>query len=239
MINALILSIETSTSACSVALHENGQLLGTQMLNQEGSHSKRLTILIDQLMEHCERKLACLSAIAVSIGPGSYTGLRIGLATAKGLCFGLDLPLVTIPTLKILANSYQGLKSSQIGLLPMLDARRMEVYSAIYQSDNLVEIDSVKPVILEEDSYQLHQIDQIVAFGNGAAKFKTISQAKHIQFHEGPLHPEAKFMGNLALDLFLNQEFENIVTVEPQYLKEFGGTTPKKNSLIHGRDDHQ
>lgn len=229
--NTLILSIETSTSACSVALHENGHLLGTQLLNKEGSHSKRLTLLIDQLFENCERQMAELAAIAVSVGPGSYTGLRIGLATAKGLCFGLDLPLIAIPTLKILANSYQGVKSSNIALLPMLDARRMEVYSAIYQSDNLLVLDSVKPVILDEKSYQSCQTDKIIAFGNGAAKFQSICQTSRIEFLASPTYPEAQFMGNLALELFLNKEFENIVTLEPQYLKEFVGTTPKKNLL--------
>jgi tRNA threonylcarbamoyladenosine biosynthesis protein TsaB len=229
--NTLILSIETSTNACSVALHENGILLGTQMLNKEGSHSKRLTILIEQLIENCEHQLADLAAIAVSVGPGSYTGLRIGLATAKGLCFGLDIPLIAIPTLKILASAYQGIQSSNIALLPMLDARRMEVYSAIYQSDNLEELDAVKPVILEENSYSELKDKSMIAFGNGSSKFQAICQTENIQFHKEPLFPEAKFMGKLALELFLNKAFENIVTLEPQYLKEFVGTQPKKNIL--------
>jgi tRNA threonylcarbamoyladenosine biosynthesis protein TsaB len=229
--NTLILSIETSTSACSVALHADGQLLGTQMLVKEGSHSIKLTILIDQLLENCSQKLSDLSAIAVSIGPGSYTGLRIGLATAKGLCFGLDIPLIAIPTLKILASAYQGNESPVIALLPMMDARRMEVYSAIYQADNLAELDAVKPVILEENSYDGLKDMSIIAFGNGSAKFQAICQTSNIQFQSEPLFPEAKCMGKLAFDLFLNKAFENIVTLEPQYLKEFVGTQPKKNLL--------
>lgn len=229
--NTLILSIETSTSACSVALHENGHMLGTLLLTKEGSHSIKLTILIEQLLEFCSQKLSDLSAIAVSVGPGSYTGLRIGLATAKGLCFGLDIPLIAIPTLKVLASAYQGIQSSNIALLPMLDARRMEVYSAIYQSDNLQELDAVKPVILEEHSYGEFTEITMIAFGNGSAKFQTICQTKNIQFQTEPLFPEAKYMGKLAFELFMNKAFENIVTLEPQYLKEFVGTQPKKNIL--------
>lgn len=229
--NTLILSIETSTSACSVALHENGQLVGTHLLTKEGSHSIKLTVLIDQLLENCSIKLSDLSAVAVSIGPGSYTGLRIGLATAKGLCFGLDIPLIAIPTLKILASAYHGTESSDIALLPMMDARRMEVYSAIFQSDTFAELDVVKPVVLQENSYQEWEGKTIIAFGNGSNKFQTICQSKNIQFHKEPLYPEAKYMGKLALDLFLNKAFENIVTLEPQYLKEFVGTQPKKNIL--------
>ena len=229
--NTLILSIETSTNACSVALHENGHLLGTQLLTKEGSHSVKLTVMIDQLLENCALQMRDLSAIAVSNGPGSYTGLRIGLATAKGLCFGLDLPLIAIPTLKILAKAYQGTPSPSIALLPMLDARRMEVYSAIYQSDNFEELDSVKPVILDESSYAGLTDKEIYAFGNGSSKFEAICQTKNIRFLKSPQYPEAKYMGELALASFLNETFENIVTLEPQYLKEFVGTQPKKSML--------
>lgn len=229
--NTLILSIETSTSACSVALHENGQLIGTQMLTKEGSHSIKLTVLIDQLLENCAVQMRDLSAIAVSNGPGSYTGLRIGLATAKGLCFGLDIPLIALPTLQILAKAYQGTTSPSIALLPMLDARRMEVYSAIYQSDNFAELDSLKPVVLEENSYAGLADKEIFAFGNGSSKFEAICQTKNIRFLKSPLYPEAKYMGDLALESYLNQKFENIVTLEPQYLKEFVGTQPRKNIL--------
>lgn len=229
--NTLILSIETSTSACSVALHENGQLIGTQMLTKEGSHSIKLTVLIDQLLENCAVQMRDLSAIAVSNGPGSYTGLRIGLATAKGLCFGLDIPLIALPTLQVLAKAYQGTPSPSIALLPMLDARRMEVYSAIYQSDNFAELDSLKPVVLEENSYAGLADKEIFAFGNGSSKFEAICQTKNIRFLKSPLYPEAKYMGDLALESYLNQKFENIVTLEPQYLKEFVGTQPRKNIL--------
>ncbi|MFM6947651.1 MAG: tRNA (adenosine(37)-N6)-threonylcarbamoyltransferase complex dimerization subunit type 1 TsaB [Aquirufa sp.] len=229
--NTLILSIETSTSACSVALHENGQLIGTQMLTKEGSHSIKLTVLIDQLLENCAVQMRDLSAIAVSNGPGSYTGLRIGLATAKGLCFGLDIPLIALPTLQVLAKAYQGTTSPSIALLPMLDARRMEVYSAIYQSDNFAELDSLKPVVLEENSYAGLADKEIFAFGNGSSKFEAICQTKNIRFLKSPLYPEAKYMGELALESYLNQKFENIVTLEPQYLKEFVGTQPRKNIL--------
>ena len=132
---SLILSIETSTTLCSVALHRSGHLLDTRESMEEGAHAKQLTLLIQALLASQAISGKDLDAIAVSAGPGSYTGLRIGLSTAKGLCFGLDKPLIALDTLKILANSRKG-KAFEY-FIPMIDARRMEVYTAVFESDTM------------------------------------------------------------------------------------------------------
>ena len=223
---SLILSLDTSTQNCSVALHENGQLITQELVDEEGSHSKSLTLLIEKVMKTAGRALAELSAVAVSNGPGSYTGLRIGLATAKGICFALDKPLICLPTLQVLASAVDAPSGSL--LLPMLDARRMEVYAAVYSS-SLKEVSPQEAHILNQESYQSHA--NVVVFGNGSAKWQESCTHPSITFLDGPLLPEAQFMGKLAHEAFLNQTFENLVTKEPDYLKEYMGTKPKIKSL--------
>lgn len=223
---SLILSLDTSTQNCSVALHENGQLVSQELVSEEGSHSKALTLLIEKVMKAAGIGLSELSAVAVSNGPGSYTGLRIGLATAKGICFALDKPLICLPTLQILASAAPNEAGSL--LLPLLDARRMEVYAAVYSSA-LAEVSPQEAHILTPESYQDYA--PLFAFGNGSAKWKESCTHPAIKFLEGPLLPEAKYMGKLAHDAFLNQQFENLVTKEPDYLKEYMGIKPKLKSL--------
>ena len=223
---SLILSLDTSTQNCSVALHENGQLITQELVSEEGSHSKALTLLIEKVMKTASRALDELSAVAVSNGPGSYTGLRIGLATAKGICFALDKPLICLPTLQVLASAVQA--PAEVLLLPLLDARRMEVYAAVYSSA-LEVLSPQEAHILAPESYQAYT--PVVAFGNGSAKWQESCTHPAITFLNGPLLPEAKYMGKLAHDAFLNQKFENLVTKEPDYLKEYMGTKPKLKSL--------
>ena len=223
---SLILSLDTSTQNCSVALHENGQLITQELVSEEGSHSKALTLLIEKVMKTAGLELSELSAVAVSNGPGSYTGLRIGLATAKGICFALDKPLICLPTLQVLASAVDATAGSL--LLPLLDARRMEVYAAVYSS-TLAEVSPQEAHILTSESYQGYS--PLVAFGNGSAKWQESCTHPAITFLDGPLLPEAKYMGKLAHDAFLNQKFENLVTKEPDYLKEYMGTKPKLKSL--------
>ena len=223
---SLILSLDTSTQNCSVALHENGQLISHEQVSEEGSHSKELTLLIEKVMKTAGRALAELSAVAVSNGPGSYTGLRIGLATAKGICFALDKPLICLPTLQILATKVQAPDGSL--LLPLLDARRMEVYAAVYDP-SLRELMTQQAHILTDDSFQAYA--NLIAFGNGAAKWKASCAHKSITFLEEPLLPDATSMGKLAYEAYLNQKFENLVTKEPDYLKEYMGTKPTLKSL--------
>ena len=223
---SLILSLDTSTQNCSVALHENGQLITQELVSEEGSHSKALTLLIEKVMKTAGHALMDISAVAVSNGPGSYTGLRIGLATAKGICFALDKPLICLPTLQVLAAAVDAPAGSL--LLPLLDARRMEVYAAVYSSE-LKEVSPQEAHILTSESYQGYS--PLVAFGNGSAKWQESCTHPAITYLNGPLLPEAKYMGKLAHDAFLNQKFENLVTKEPDYLKEYMGTKPKLKSL--------
>jgi tRNA threonylcarbamoyladenosine biosynthesis protein TsaB len=223
---SLILSLDTSTQNCSVALHENGKLITQELVDEEGSHSKSLTLLIEKVMKTAGRALNDLSAVAVSNGPGSYTGLRIGLATAKGICFALDKPLICLPTLQVLAAAVDAPAGSL--LLPMLDARRMEVYAAVYASE-LEEVSPQVAHILNQESFQAFK--PVLTFGNGSAKWQESCTHSSITFLDGPLLPEAQYMGKLAQEAFLNETFENLVTKEPDYLKEYMGTKPKLKSL--------
>lgn len=220
-----ILGIETSTNHCSVALFEKERLLSSRLLTEEGSHSKMLTTLIQEVCEEQQVGLSMLSAIAVSIGPGSYTGLRIGLSTAKGLCYGSETPLIAIPTLSILREAAR-LKYPKAWICPMLDARRMEVYCALFDETGK-EIVPTKAVILDE-GFLSEYTEPIVVLGNGSHKWKSICTNSAILFEDGIDYPNANFIGPLAYERFLNNSFENLVTLEPQYLKEFMGTKPKK-----------
>lgn len=222
---SLILSIETSTALCSVALHRSGILLDTRQSMEEGAHAKQLTLLIQALFDSQGISYQELDAIAISLGPGSYTGLRIGLSTAKGLCFGLDKPLIALDTLKILANGRKGDPFDY--LIPMIDARRMEVYTAVFDANTLHMRMETQPMILDEQSLMEFTCRPSLLFGNGAIKWKEANPAIEGTFDTEISYPEAKNMGDLAYEAFMNQEFENIVTLEPNYLKEFQGTKPK------------
>ena len=220
-----ILSIETSTPLCSVALHKDGHLCYTYESQEEGAHGKKLTRLIEQTLLHAGIQTNQLEAVAISNGPGSYTGLRIGLATAKGFCFGLELPLITLNTLEVMAAAW-GDTQPNTYLLPMIDARRMEVYAAILDPEKKSTVVETQPIILEPETFQA--IDHaMIAFGNGALKWRETCEHSKIKFSESHPFPEAKNMGKLAYASFQNKAFANIVTVEPNYLKEFMGTKPK------------
>ena len=226
---SLILSIETSTPLCSVALHRSGELLASQETQEEGGHGKKLTRLIESCCSMAGISLQQLDAIAVSNGPGSYTGLRIGLATAKGLCFGLDIPLITMNTLQVMANAWTGLPENTL-LLPMLDARRMEVYAAVFDGKSKIPMTETHPIVLESTSFEsLNQPS--IAFGNGALKWKDACKNPHISFSEEHPFPHAKFMGTDATRDFAEKKFASLVLTEPAYLKEFMGTKPKIKSL--------
>ena len=149
---ALILNIETATPVCSVALGLEGELLGVRETADGRSHATHLTIFIEELLAQHDRKLQDLDAIAVSKGPGSYTGLRIGVSTAKGLCFALGKPLLSVETLKSMANSFNDKVEMDVLLCPMLDARRMEVYTAVFREDLQEELNTCAMVV-DADSY--------------------------------------------------------------------------------------
>jgi tRNA threonylcarbamoyladenosine biosynthesis protein TsaB len=218
---SLILSIETSLKTCSVALHDEGMLVGYEEVLQERSHSEKITILIDRILKN-NISGSALSAIAVSKGPGSYTGLRIGVGTAKGLCYAMDLPLIAINTLQIIAAEVnQKFNPEKYLICPMIDARRMEVYTALFDHENKF-IENTEAKILDEDFHKNHLTERKLIFaGDGSEKLKPfINGSGNALFVENIL-PSAKFMGSFANDLYIKKQFEDIAYFEPYYLKEF------------------
>ena len=217
---AYILNIETSTTNCSVSLFNDLELIDCIEENtQDYSHSKSLHVFIDSVLKNSELKPKDLSAISVSKGPGSYTGLRIGVASAKGLCFALDIPLTSIETLKILSENI----SNKGIVIPCLDARRMEVYSAVFNNKN-ERIRNTRAEILNEDSFNKYlSIDEVYFIGNANKKIKEIIAHKNAKFIDDVL-PSSRQMGTLSFNKFKNNQFEDLNNFEPLYLKDFIGT---------------
>ncbi|MCR5887624.1 tRNA (adenosine(37)-N6)-threonylcarbamoyltransferase complex dimerization subunit type 1 TsaB [Hymenobacter sp. J193] len=229
---SLILSLETSSPVCSVALHRvaDGSLVGQTELRLEKSHSSHLSVLVSQLLENTGHTLQDVAAVALSDGPGSYTGLRIGAAAAKGFCYALDVPLLAIGTLQSLAHQVAQRTARPENYLycPMLDARRMEVYAALYRHDGTEEL-APTPLILDADTLREQLAHHsLLCFGNGAAKFRPlVAGHPHAGFLMG-IEPSAVAVGELALGAYQRQEFRSVAYYEPFYLKEVYTTTPKK-----------
>ncbi len=214
-----ILSIDTSTSICSVALHTEGKLIAHTETFLDRSHSRNIAHMVNHVLDICEINMEILSAFAVSAGPGSYTGMRIGTSTAKGFCFALGKPLISVSSLYSLAAKLEH-KQPGIYYTPMIDARRMEVYTAIYDS-SLNEISKEEALILSEEAFQEQLIDKKVLFGgDGSNKFQKIC-AHSNAFFANDTYPSAEFMGKKAFEKFQNQQFEDIAYFEPNYIKEF------------------
>lgn len=230
-----ILSIETSTTICSVAIHNEGKLMANADLYLEKSHSNSLTPLIEQLLQHCDLKMTDLNAIAVSSGPGSYTGLRIGLSTAKGLCYALDIPLISISSLD--SMTFQVLnfhKDNNAIYIPMLDARRMEVFYKVSDM-SLNEIEPMSNLILTENSFQdyIEKFRQIALFGNGAEKaFDLLKNQSDKFIWIDKVNPSAQFYGKIAFKKFEKDQFEDLAYFEPNYGKEFYSPKSKKKSFL-------
>jgi tRNA threonylcarbamoyladenosine biosynthesis protein TsaB len=217
---ALILSIETSTSVCSVALHENSRLITVIEIHQEYSHASKLGMLVNEVMRISEIKFDRIGAVALSSGPGSYTGLRIGTSLAKGLCYALDIPLIAVPTLKVLAKKVRGMHASEAFLCPMIDARRMEVYCQLFDF-NLEERESVKAVIVDGQSFVKYlDTKPVIFFGNGAMKCSPVIVHKNATFLSD-VNPSAVQVGELATKKFEQGDVEDLVHFVPHYLKEF------------------
>jgi tRNA threonylcarbamoyladenosine biosynthesis protein TsaB len=217
---ALILSIETSTSVCSVALHENGKLISVVEIHQEFSHASKLGLLVDQVLNLGDLKIEEISAVAVSSGPGSYTGLRIGISLAKGLCYALNIPLIAVPTLQVLAAKVSHINFADSFLCPMIDARRMEVYCQVMDF-NLNEIEPVKPIIIDEKSFEKYlRIKPVIFFGNGSMKCRDVLIQSNAKFLSD-IHPSAVQLGPLAFEKFRRDETEDVDLFVPYYLKEF------------------
>lgn len=217
---AYILNIETATTNCSVSLSKKGEALVLKEDNSLNySHAESLHVFIDTILKSANLKPSDLDAIAVSKGPGSYTGLRIGVSAAKGLCFALDIPLIAVETLKSLAHQ---VTSKEGVIIPMLDARRMEVYSAVYDP-SYHQIRDTEAQILNETSFQSYLRNGPVYFiGNGVEKAQTILTHPNANFIEGKL-PSAREMGQLAYAKYKKNDTEDVAYFEPYYLKEFIG----------------
>lgn len=225
----LILAIETSSPVCSVALTQNGALVASAELRLDKSHSSHLTVLIEQLLGNAGVSLRELAAVAVADGPGSYTGLRIGAAAAKGLCYALELPLVAIGTLPALAHqvAQQVPNAARYRFAPLLDARRMEVYAALYAA-NGAELQAPAPLILDPTSFATALADgPVVFFGSGAAKFQALVADHPNAAFLTNVHPSAIAVAQLAEAAYHRQEFRDVAYYEPFYLKEVYTTTPK------------
>ncbi|WP_111307664.1 tRNA (adenosine(37)-N6)-threonylcarbamoyltransferase complex dimerization subunit type 1 TsaB [Confluentibacter sediminis] len=215
---ALILNIETATTNCSVSVSENGKTIYLKEDNNKNySHAESLHVFIDTVLKESEATLNDIDAIAVSKGPGSYTGLRIGVSAAKGLCFALNKPLIAISTLEALA--YQ-LKIDEGFIIPMLDARRMEVYSAIFDSNYKI-VRETQAQILDEYSFTEYLNEaQVYFIGNGVEKTKELIHHTNANFKDNKL-PSANEMSMLAFNKYKISDFEDVAYFEPYYLKDF------------------
>ena len=219
-----ILNIETATKNCSVALAKDGKTILCKEIAEEGySHAERLHVFIEQIIQEAGITFQDLSAIAVSQGPGSYTGLRIGVSAAKGLCFALGIPLIAVDTLQVLAS--QASVSNGL-IIPMLDARRMEVYSAIF-TPNFENKRAVQAEVIAENSFEDFQ-ETLYFVGDCAEKCKAVLIKENHVFLEEIKYPSAKNMSYLSFDKYKKNDTVDVAYFEPYYLKDFMMTVSKK-----------
>jgi tRNA threonylcarbamoyladenosine biosynthesis protein TsaB len=236
---ALILNLDTSTHICSVALALDGELLGLKESREDKSHASLLAVFIRDILKENATAVSDLNAVSVSKGPGSYTGLRIGVSTAKGLAYASGIPLISVDTLTSMVNGVihdnqvENLilsRNNALCLCPMIDARRMEVYTAIFNPSG----DMIEPIdakIIQEDSYKdILEQNSMMFFGDGAAKCRNILQHPNAIFLDG-IDTSARFMVSLSESAWQQKCFEDVAYFEPFYLKDFVATIPK-NKLI-------
>lgn len=227
-----ILQIETSTSVCSVALVKYGIVRQHESVNEPNVHASQLTLLIQALLERENIGFKDLSAIAVSMGPGSYTGLRIGVSTAKGLCYALDIPLIAVNTLEGIFSGFRANKGKSLSYdlyVPMLDARRMEVYCASFDNAGRL-VEPTQALIIDNTSFDqfIVQYPRICLFGPGADKLQGVFIAgQGIDIIEG-VQTNATDISPIAFAKYQAEDFEDVAYFEPYYLKDFVATTAKK-----------
>ncbi len=234
-----ILNIETATRVCSVSLSENGKVISIQELHSKQSHAEQITLFSEQVIYKADLNFKDIDAVAISKGPGSYTGLRIGVSTAKGFCYSLDIPLISIGTLPALAHGMiekiakESNNPEDFLYCPMIDARRMEVYTALY-NHKLEEVKKVEAKIITKDSFAewFQKGKQIIFIGDGALKCKSLlSENQGAIFLEEEFLPSAAYMASLAEEKFQKKEFEDVAYFEPFYLKDFIPGIPKVKGL--------
>jgi tRNA threonylcarbamoyladenosine biosynthesis protein TsaB len=216
---SLILSIETSTTVCSVALHDRGQLLVLEEIHIPQTQATKLALLMESVLKNAGIERTQLSAVAVTSGPGSYTGLRIGTSTAKGLCFGLGIPLISVNTLSLMAYQINKFNPRKALLCPMIDARRMEVYCLVVDAA-AEERMAVEAKVIDESAFMEFAQQPIVFFGNGAMKCNAIIKHPDAVFLDN-VYPSAAALGEVATTKFNASQFEDLALFEPFYLKEF------------------
>jgi tRNA threonylcarbamoyladenosine biosynthesis protein TsaB len=228
---AFILNIETATALCSVALSVDGNIIALRETLEEKSHASMLTVFVEELLKEKNLTIGDLDAVAVGKGPGSYTGLRIGISTAKGLCYGANIGLIAVNTLTVLFQSallsLKGNFKKDALFCPMIDARRMEVFTCLYNS-TAVEMEPVSAKIIDGDSFRLWlDANEIYFFGSGMEKCRTVLNHQNAHFIDD-IYPHAKALAKLAEIKYSKKEFEDIAYFEPFYLKDFIATVPKK-----------
>jgi len=224
----MILQIETATTVCSIALANAGNLIAVKEVNERNVHAEVITVFIEELLSSADVAYKQLDAIAVSSGPGSYTGLRIGVSTAKGLCYALDKPLIAVETLEAMASGFAAQSNyNNAFLCPMIDARRMEAYTALFDpSGNNVK--STAAEIIDENSFA-HELkqNQIVFFGDGAAKCREALSGSGNAIIVDDFNNSAAHLTQKAYQKYQASQFENVAYFEPFYLKDFLVTTKK------------
>lgn len=231
---AVILHIETATNICSVALSDDDKLLSLRETAKVNTHSELTTVFINEVLSESKTEINKIDAVAVSMGPGSYTGLRIGVSVAKGLCYALDKPLISIGTLTSMAYGVKQLipeADDKLLFCPMLDARRMEVYYALYSND-VLEFRAPCAEIMDENSFaDILQNNSLLLFGDGMEKCRALFDKKpNVSFLENFL-PSAKYMIAPAIKKFRENLFENVAYFEPFYLKDFLAGKPNVKGL--------
>ena len=226
---AIILNIETSTDICSVCISRGAEVLSIRETPRSYSHSEVIAVFVDECLKEVGILAKDLDAVSISRGPGSYTALRIGAATAKGICFAVDIPLISVGTLDALAGSVMHLCGSNDLVIPMIDARRMEVYHAIYKND-FENIHAVEPIILDETTFsELSSYDKIHFCGDGVPKSKDILSITNAHFHD--IECSSLNMVPLSNEKFDKKIYEDIAYYEPNYYKGANITVQKKNIL--------
>ena len=221
---SFILNIETATKNCSVSIAKNGETIFCKEIAEKGySHAEKLHVFIEEVIAESGITVQDLGAIAVSQGPGSYTGLRIGVSAAKGLCFALNIPLIAVDTLQTLASKAN---VSDGKIIPMLDARRMEVYSEIFNADLEVER-GIQAEIITEDSFAAYT-EKLYFVGDCAEKCKPVLTKENFVFLEEIKYPSAREMSKISFDKYQKSDTVDVAYFEPYYLKDFMMTQPSK-----------
>jgi len=225
----VILCIESSTNICSVALFKGNRCINTKLSTDEKSHATLLTVFIEEILNESETNPSEIDAVAISMGPGSYTGLRIGVSAAKGICYGASAKLIAVNTLELMAQTIMESVENKSDAIfaPMIDARRMEIYSSFFDKDRNV-LKDISADIIDENSYsEFYKDNKLYIGGNGAAKCKEVIKSENVILVDN-IYPSADKMGTLALEKFNNNIFEDVAYFEPFYLKDFVVTKSKK-----------